>query len=57
MHISKRKNLRKEKEALNKIINMVFTGIILVSFTVSGYYNHHDINDLAYVVAIGVDVR
>lgn len=31
--------------------------IILVSFTVSGYYAKQDINDLAYVVAMGIDVR
>ena len=42
---------------MSKIVNFVFTAIILLSFTISGYYSHQDINDMAYVVAIGVDVR
>lgn len=42
---------------MNKKFNVILAIIILVSFTVSGYYNPQDINDLAYVVALGVDIR
>ena len=42
---------------MNKKVNVLFVIIILLSFTVSGYYTKQDINDLAYVVALGVDVR
>lgn len=36
---------------------MLFVILVLISFTVSGYYAKQDINDLAYVVAIGIDMR
>lgn len=42
---------------MNKFINMLFVILVLISFTVSGYYAKQDINDLAYVVAIGIDMR
>lgn len=41
---------------MNKTINMLFVILILVSFTLSGQYTKQDINDAAYVVAIGIDV-
>ena len=41
---------------MNNKINILFIIIILVSFSISGYYSKQDINDLAYVVALGVDV-
>ena len=41
---------------MNNKVNILFVIIILVSFTISGYYSKQDINDLAYVVALGVDV-
>jgi len=41
----------------NKTFNMLFVVLIVISFTVSGYYTKRDINDMAYVVAIGIDVR
>ncbi|MCI8620366.1 MAG: hypothetical protein HFJ50_00530 [Clostridia bacterium] len=40
-----------------KLSNMLFVIIIILSFTMSGYYAKRDVNDLAYVVAIGIDVR
>ena len=40
---------------MNNKLNILFVIIILVSFTISGYYSKQDINDLAYVVAIGID--
>lgn len=42
---------------MNRKISVIFIIIVLVSFTVSGYYSKQDINDLAYVVALGVDIR
>lgn len=42
---------------MSKKFNIIFAIIILASFTVNGYYKTQDINDLAYVVALGVDVR
>jgi len=42
---------------MNKKFNIMFAIIILVSFTIGGYYKTQDINDLAYVEALGVDVR
>ena len=42
---------------MNKTINMLFVVFILISFTISGYYTKRDINDMAYVVAIGIDMR
>lgn len=41
---------------MNNKVNILFIIIILVSFTISGYYSKQDINDLAYVVALGVDI-
>lgn len=41
---------------MNKLVNISFILLILVTFICSGYYSKQDINDLAYVVAIGVDV-
>lgn len=41
----------------NKTFNMFFVALIIISFTVSGYYTKRDVNDMAYVVAIGIDVR
>ncbi len=40
---------------LNKIINILFIIIIISTFLLSGYHTKQDINDFAYVVAIGVD--
>lgn len=42
---------------MSKYINIAFAFLILFTFTVSGYYTKQDINDMAYVVAVGVDVR
>lgn len=42
---------------LGKLVNISFVLLILVTFISSGYYSKQDINDMAYVVAIGVDVR
>lgn len=42
---------------MSRIVNMIFIILILISFMVSGYHAQNNINDLAYVVAIGVDVR
>ncbi|MCI9366327.1 MAG: hypothetical protein HFJ54_07400 [Clostridia bacterium] len=42
---------------MSKQLNILFLILILIVFTVSGYYTKQDINDLAYVVAIGIDVR
>jgi len=42
---------------VNKAINMLFVVLILISFTVSDFYTKKDINDVAYVVGIGIDVR
>lgn len=41
---------------MNKF-SIILVIVILVSFTVSGYYAKQDINDMAYVVAMGIDVR
>lgn len=41
---------------MNNKLSILFVIIILISFTISGYYSKQDINDLAYVVAIGIDV-
>lgn len=30
--------------------------LVIVSFTISGYYAKQDINDMAYVIGLGVDV-
>jgi len=40
---------------LNKVINISFVLLILATFVGSGYYSKQDINDMAYVVAIGID--
>lgn len=40
----------------NKAVNLFFVILIVVSFTISGFYTKRDINDMAYVVAIGIDV-
>lgn len=40
-----------------KLVNILFVLLVLISFTISGYYAKQDINDMAYVIAIGVDVR
>jgi len=42
---------------LNKTINMLLVILILTGFTISDFYTKQDINDMAYVVAIGVDIR
>lgn len=31
--------------------------LIMLSFLLSGYYAKQDINDMAYVIALGIDVR
>lgn len=54
MLILKRKRRRK---SLKKIINILLISVIIIIFTMSGYDSKKDINDLAYVVAIGVDIR
>lgn len=41
---------------MNKTINMLFVVFILISFTISDFYTKQDINDVAYVVGIGIDV-
>lgn len=40
-----------------KLVNILFVMLIIVSFTMSGYYAKQDINDVAYVIGLGVDVR
>ena len=40
---------------LNKIINILFIITIISTFLLSGYHTKQDINDFAYVVAIGID--
>lgn len=41
---------------MNKTINMIFVVLVLISFTISDFYTKQDINDVAYVVGIGIDV-
>jgi len=42
---------------LKKRLSVLIVALVLVSFTISGYSAKQDINDMAYVIAIGVDVR
>lgn len=41
---------------MKKHLNIIIVAFILIVFTISGYATKQDINDMAYVVAIGIDV-
>ena len=50
-------SFRKENLILKKRISLVLVFLIIVAFSISGYKHQQDINDAAYVIAIGIDER
>ena len=41
---------------MKKLIDVLLVSAIVVAFSISGIHNKQDINDVAYVIAIGIDV-